>query len=369
MDHRKMLSQRVSGSFGRIYIWSKTNFACARFSLRARKRLKKIGGGYPVNKTEFEAVKNYWKQYGIHPHKYWYKLFADRPKEVDPRYISDTLWYKRILPYYNNMLFIRAYTDKGMLERFLPMARQPHTVLKNIAGIFYDDNNHIITPSEAEEICKKYDCLIFKPSIDSGSGMMIHFYDKKQMDEATIRDYFSMYVSNYVVQEIVRQHPDLAAIHSKSLNTVRVISFLFEGEVHILSAQLRMGAGDARIDNYSAGGIACSIKEDGWLEDEAVTKQYTWTDTHPSGIKFNSIRVPSYDKIIAEIKQYHPLLPHFSIIGWDFAVDESGDPVLIEFNVTPAQNEIGSKKPAFGELTEKVLEDVFVSKGMKNRFS
>ena len=63
------------------------------------------------------------------------------------------------------------------------------------------------------------------------------------------------------------------------------------------------------------------------------------------------------------------MLPHFSIIGWDFAVDAKGNPVLVEFNVTPAQNEIGSKRPSFGDLTDEVLEDVFVTKSMKKRFS
>lgn len=369
MDQRKLFSQFVGGYFGCFYLWSKTSFSCIKFSLRTIKRLRIIGGGYPVSAKEFDEVKKYWKKYGVRPHKYWYKLFADRPRVVDPRYIPDTMWHKRILPYYNNLLFMRAYTDKGMLDRFLPMARLPHTVIKNIAGIYYDDIGHIISSEEAEKICKQYDCLIFKPSIDSGAGLMIHFYDKKGMDDSAIRDYFHMFVSNFVVQEIVSQHPDLAAIHSKSLNTIRVISFLFKGEVHILSAQLRMGAGDARIDNYTAGGIACAIKDDGWLEDEAVTKQYTWTDVHPSGIKFNTIKVPSYDRIIEEIKQYHPMLPHFCIIGWDFAVDASGNPVVVEFNVTPAQNEIGSKSPAFGELTEEVLTDVFITKKLKNRFS
>lgn len=369
MDKRKLLSQFVGGFFGRFYIWSKTSFSCLKFSIRTHKRLKMIGGGYPVSAPEFEEVKKYWKQFGVKPQKYWFKLYADRPGFVDPRYISDTLWHKRILPYYNNLLFMRAYTDKGMLDRFLPMARLPHTVVKNVAGIFYSDDNRIISEEEAVNICMQYDCLIFKPSIDSGAGQMIHFFDRKDMDETTVREYFKMFVSNYVVQEIVRQHADLAAIHSKSLNTVRVISFLFKGEVHILSAQLRMGAGDARIDNYSAGGIACSVKEDGWLEDEAITRQYTWTDQHPSGKKFNTIKVPSYDRILEEIRAYHPLLPHFCIIGWDFAVDESGNPVLVEFNVTPAQNEVGSKQPAFGDLTDEVLEDVFVTRAMKDRFS
>ncbi len=369
MDNGKLFSQKVSSAFGRFYIWCKTGFSCVKFSLRTAKRLRIIGGGYPVSAKEFDIVKQYWKKYGVHPHKYWYKLYADRPKTVDPRYISDTIWHRRILPYYNNLMFMRAYTDKGMLDRFLPMARLPHTVVKNVAGIFYDDGNRIISQKEAESICKGYDCLIFKPSIDSGSGQNIRFYDKKDMDESTVRKYFSLFNSNYVVQEIVSQHPDLAAIHSRSLNTVRVISFLFKREVHILSAQLRMGAEDARIDNYTAGGIACSIKEDGWLENEAVTKKYTWTDIHPSGIRFNTIRVPSYERIIQEIKQYHPLLPHFCIIGWDFAVDKDGNPVVVEFNVTPAQNEIGSKCPAFGDLTEEVLEDVFITRSMKDKFN
>jgi len=184
-----------------------------------------------------------------------------------------------------------------------------------------------------------------------------------------IKQYFAEYKGNFTAQKLVKQHADLNKIHAKSLNTIRVISFHFENEVHILSAQLRMGAGDARIDNYSAGGIACAIKENGYLEDEAITKQYTWTDHHPSGVKFNTIKVPCFDKVVAEIKRLHPMLPYYNIIGWDFAIDENGDPVLIEFNVTPGQNECGSKMPSFGDLTEKVLEDVFITKSLKDKMN
>ena len=369
MSNRKMISQLAGGFFGKMYVWSKTSFMALKLVVRTHKRLRTIGGGYKVSNKEFAKVKKYWKKYGVSPKKYWYSLYGDRTKKVDPRYISDTIWYRNILPYYNNLLFMRAYTDKGMLERFIPMAKMPHTVIKNVGGVFYNGKDRMISRKKAKEICSGYNTLIFKPSIDSGAGQMIHFYDKESMDESVIEDYFRMFASNFVVQEIVKQHPDLARIHKDSLNTVRIISFLFKGEVHILSAQLRMGAGNARIDNYSAGGIACAVKEDGWLEDEAITGQYTWTDHHPSGIPFKDIKVPSYDRIIDEIRRYHPLLPHFSIIGWDFAVDETGEPVLVEFNVTPAQNETGSKKPSFGDLTDEVLEDVFVTKKMKDRFS
>lgn len=369
MNQRKSFSQRAGDRFGQMYVWGKTSFTSLRLSLVARKRLKKIGGGYAITDQEFAEVKKYWKKYGVSPKKYWYRLYADHTHAVDPRYISDTIWFKKILPYFNNLLFMRAYTDKGMLDRLLPQARHARVVVKNMGGTFYTGDDRLITQQEAIDLCAGYDHLIFKPSIDSGAGQMIHFYDKKEMDESTIPKYFKLFFSNFVVQEIVAQHADLARIHGKSLNTIRAISFFYKGKVHILSAQLRMGAGDARIDNYTAGGIACSIKEDGWLVDEALTKQYTWTDRHPSGIPFNTIRVPAYSEIVGEIKRLHPMLPYFNIIGWDFAVDESGTPVLIEFNVTPAQNETGSDRPSFGDMTDEVLEEVFVTRSLAGRFS
>lgn len=44
---------------------------------------------------------------------------------------------------------------------------------------------------------------------------------------------------------------------SHSINTICVLSFIFEGQVHILSAVFRMGAGGSRFDNASAGGLFC----------------------------------------------------------------------------------------------------------------
>lgn len=352
-----------------FYVWCKTTKFCIRAALGIHKRVKVIGGGYRGSREEFQKVKNYWKKYGVRPQEVWYKLYGDQTHVYDPRYIPDTLWFGKILPYYNNLLFMRAYTDKGMLDRFLPDVKQPETVVKNIAGIFYTGDNKVISEKEAIALCQAEECLIFKPSVDSGAGRLIQFYDRDKMDPSVVAQYFDEYKGNYIAQKLVKQHPALNSIHAKSLNTIRAISFHFENEVHILSAQLRMGAGDARIDNYSAGGIACAIKEDGTLVDEAITKQYTWTDRHPSGIPFNTIQVPHYDKVVEAIKRLHPMLPYYNIIGWDFAIDENGEPVLIEFNVTPGQNEIGSRKPSFGDLTERVLDDVFIHKTLSGRMN
>ncbi len=365
MEKRSSLAQMVD----KFYVWCKTTKICLRYSRETKKRVKQIGGGYQGSGKEFQKVVSYWKRYKVKPKKYWYQLYGDTIGEFDPRYISDTIWFGKILPYYNNLLFMRAYTDKGMMDKFLPGVKQPESIIKNIAGTFYTGENCVVSEEEAVKLCAQEPCLIFKPSIDSGCGRLIQFYEQDKMDKKEIIKYFSQYKANYVAQRFVKQHNDLAAIHAKSLNTIRVISFRFHGETHILSAQLRMGADDARIDNYSAGGIACAIKEDGWLADEAITKKYTWTDCHPSGRKFNTIQVPSYRKVLQKTKELHQQLPYYNIIGWDFAVDEEGEPVLIEFNTTPGQNEVGSRMPSFGDLTEQVLEDVFLKHELEGKMN
>ena len=167
------------------------------------------------------------------------------------------------------------------------------------------------------------------------------------------------YRENYIVQEDIKQHEVLASIHSASLNTIRVISFLFQGEVHISSAILRMGVGGSRLDNVSTGGLACPVQLDGQLEKEAMNKDSKWLTHHPGGTKFSEIKIPSYDRVIAAVKKAHKDVPHFRIIGWDFSIAESGEPVFIEYNGAPGMNQV-SCGPLFGDLTEAVLDTILL---------
>ncbi len=325
--------------------------------------IKSVGGGYKGKPGEFRRdVVSYWKKFGVRPSKKWYTLYCNGRDAYEPRFIPDSMWHRDILPYFNNLMMRWAYADKGMYNRLLPDVKKPETVVKNIAGYFYNgDGDQPITREEAVALCEAEDHLIFKPSLNSGGGGGIQFYDKddpKSRSPAELTDQFKV---GFVAQRLVKQHFDLARIHATSLNTVRVMSFRFKGEVHILSVQLRMGGGGARVDNYNAGGCACAVKPDGWLEEKAVTRSGGWTDHHESGVKFKDIRVPNYEGVIETVKRLHKQLPYFNIIGWDFAVGEDGTPIFMEFNVTPTQNQVGGHEPTFGALSDEVFEDVFVT--------
>lgn len=267
------------------------NFEIRTSDVKAR--VKRIGGGYNGADEEFrKTVVRYWRKYGVHPKKVWYDLFCDGMDAYDPRFIPDPVWFHDIVPYFNCTLYSPAYADKGIYNRLLPDVKKPETVAKRTAGHYYNgDGERPVTREEAERLCAREEHLIVKPS-GGTKGAGILFYDRDDKDSLRIPAIFDAMGGGFVAQRLVKQHPDLARLNPNTLNTVRVISFRFKGEVYILSALLRIGGKNARVDNVSAGGFACPVRLDGQLYDKAVNRRSEWVDETPNGIKLSTIRVP-----------------------------------------------------------------------------
>lgn len=336
------------------------------YSQKGKKRLKRMNGGYKCDKEYNEIVLPYWKKYGYKPKKMWYQIFADRDHVVDPRYIPDDLWFGTIVPYFSNPLFRRGGEDKCYHDVWFRDLKRPETLAKNIAGVFYDVDMNVISRNDVVNICmnSKGEFLI-KPSIDSGEGRLISFFEPGKFTKENLEKDIDEMGANYIIQAAATQHPTLAKLNASSLNTIRIVSFFFEGEVHILSSILRIGATDAKVDNIGAGGFACPILENGQLNEMGVNRKAEWISENQHGIKFKDICVPGYQNVIDTIKCEHKKLAHFKLIGWDFAVDENETPVFIEFNSCPGPNQV-TCGPTFGDLTEKVLEELFINRTLEN---
>lgn len=337
--------------------------------LKSRKDVKKyLKMMEPITPELHEQYKNevlpYWKKFNLKPAEYWFRYFSQDGIHTDPRYIPEDMFFGKILPYYSNMFFRRPYEDKCMHNVLFPGVKRPRTIVKNIACVFYTDDLHILSTNDALELCKKESSFIVKPSIDSGAGRLIEFYDENEQSFKDMKKILEKAGRNYIVQEIVKQHPIMASLHHASLNTIRILSFFFEEEIHIISAIVRMGSGDAKIDNVTAGGMQCGVKMDGTLYPKACTKKRNWVTMSPDGAIFAEIKIPAFDKIIDIVKREHVKLPHFRLIGWDFTVSIDEEPILIEYNVCPGANQM-TCGPTFGELTDRVLEDVFIKKSLK----
>lgn len=326
-----------------------------------RKQLGTINGGLNGDMALFRSqVASFWQKYGIKPKKMWYDLYGYKDGQYDPRYIPEDLYWTKIYPAMNRINFRQAYTDKAYYPHLFPELRQPRMILKNSNGCFFDELGNMIDRSHAISILKAEKSFVVKPAIHSGEGVDIYFYDRDQHGIIDYQRLLDEYRSDFVVQEVVKQHHVLSSIHEHSLNTIRVISFLFNQEVHISSAILRMGVGGSRLDNVSSGGLACPIQPDGRLQDKALNRASEWVTEHPGGVRFADVVVPSYDRVLELVRQTHQKLPHFRVIGWDFAIDEDGVPVFIEYNGGPSLNQV-SCGPLFGELTESILDTIFLN--------
>lgn len=359
------MRSRLRKHWDDLYEWVENSYRGYEYRKKARLRFKQMHGGYNCTKEYKEIVIPYWKKYGQKPSILWYKLYSAKSQKVDPRYIPDDMWFEKILPYFSNTQFRRAGEDKCMHGIWFPDAKRPYTVVANVAGVFYDDKYHIITCEEAAKRCVAYKKFLIKPSIDSGEARLIHFYDQENLTVKKMLQEFAEFKANFIAQEIIDQHPILTKLNATSLNTIRIMSFLFEGEVHILSSILRIGGGGARVDNIGAGGYSCAVGLNGMLSKLAVNRRSEWVESNQDGVKFETVKVPGYNEAIEFVKVLHMRLAHFKIIGWDIGISKEGEPVLIEFNSNPGQNQY-SCGPTFGELTEKVLEDVFIKQTLKN---
>ena len=228
-------------------------------------------------------------------------------------------------------------------------------------GYYYYEGKPV-SEKEAIELCQNMDGVIIKPTMEmQGNGVKLLkvINGKTNVNDLTIGELFKQYKRNFLIQERVRQHKDIAALNPTSVNTMRILTYRSGMAVLIIYSVIRIGRSGQVIDNQCAGGISTAITKDGKL-GKAAFGGYTEdnilvTDT---GITLDGYQLPSYDKAIEFVKRLHMKLPYFNIIGWDVSIEDNGDPILIEYNTNP-----GLSQSAFcsgmGENTERIIRELW----------
>ena len=297
------------------------------------------------------------KKVPLYAHEYFYS----RNGIYSKYYVPSTLYLCELLPKANNQNLSPFYSDKNFSELLFPGENVVHSILKNINGYYYYEGEPV-SREEAISRCNNMDEVIIKPSRESkGKGVQLitvkdGITDK---DGKTIAQLFDDYKKNFLIQKRVRQHKDMAALNPSSLNTMRILSYRSGMEVLIIYSVARIGRMGQVIDNQSAGGLCTTISSEGKLGKFSFGKvgsdNIEQTDT---GIRLEGYQLPSYNKAIEFVKRLHYRLPFFDIIGWDVAIEENGEPVLIEFNTKPglSQSAFGS---GMGEYTERIIKELW----------
>ena len=134
-----------------------------------------------------------------------------------------------------------------------------------------------------------------------------------------------------LVEEVIRQHADLAAVCPGTVNTTRVTAFFDGTETHILAMAQKFGRG-AVSDQMTFGGFYTMLDERGRSQGPGYDSHGHVHATHPdSGAVIADFRLPMIDQVIAFVDQVARVVPQVQYVGWDIVVTPDG-PVLVEGN-------------------------------------
>ncbi len=298
--------------------------------LIATKEIKKL------TKAQTEEIHSYYNSYKLgNINTQWHRFYSNCNDNFSAAYLPEHIFYVTLEPELNRGSDFTSLTDKNLLEKIFPNVRQPETVIKNINGCFYS-NGQAIGFETALSLCDIDERLVIKPTLDSGGGKNVSLFISSNGSTGAnqdLKELLTEYGKDFIVQKVVLQHHLLKALNPSSLNTLRIMTFLEDGMVNVLSTIVRIGRKGSYTDNGTTGGISCGIQSNGQFNEKGYQLSGDSFNETDSGIKFKDIHLPFMKKIVSTVVELHKEAPFFKLISWDLAIDQAEQIVLIEYNV------------------------------------
>lgn len=324
-------------------------------------------------KEQQKEFDEYWKKnYGKKISNRWHKLYeaSNGVHRID--YLPEIIYSTKIEPKLNNYTYCSVYADKNLNDLFfnnrIENVRTPDCFLSNNHGHFYDNNRNIISKEKAFDTISNVGKAVIKPTVDSSSGHDVIIVDMREGKDVrsgkSSQDIFEHYKNNFIVQEKIKPCNELSILYPHSINTLRVISYIFEDEIHVAPLSLRIGGNGSEVDNIHAGGVSIAVSNDGVLAKCAYRLGYGDSfecfENHPdTNITFEGYKLSFIDRLINTAKRLHEMTANIGIISWDFTVDNEDNIVVIEANFKGQSvwfPQMLSGESFYGENTEKMLQ-------------
>lgn len=197
---------------------------------------------------------------------------------------------------------------------------------------------------------KQNKVIIFKP-IDGEGGKGIEKYKYINDEESKIVYSSLLFKKQLLVEQCIKQHPDMNKLYNKSVNTLRMFTFYKDGQAYFLQAILKVGNGGV-VDNFSSGGMYTYVDDEGTVYAEAIDQMDNKYYKHPiSNETIVGFKVPMFKEAVGMVKEAAKVVPEMGYIGWDVAISEDG-PVLVEGNCYPGVFQV---KPSLVEKKEGII--------------
>ncbi|MCW2164541.1 Sugar-transfer associated ATP-grasp [Microbacterium hydrothermale] len=168
-----------------------------------------------------------------------------------------------------------------------------------------------------------------EPVGQAGTG--VHRYHAAEVEDWTQFHRGLLERGEILVEEVIRQHDDLAAVCPGTVNTTRVTAFFDGSTTHILAMAQKFGRG-AVSDQMTFGGFYTMLDENGHALGAGYDSHGHVHELHPdSGARIADFQLPMIDEVTAFVDRVARVVPQVQYVGWDIVVGPDG-PVLVEGN-------------------------------------
>ena len=235
----------------------------------------------------------------------------------------------------NNPGFYHIFNDKPtFLKTYQEYIKRDYVNLKECS---YDDYQTFIA---------KHQVFVGKP-IDGQCGYGVEVIDAHGKDIKELYDELKNH-GQFLLEEKIVQDQKMSALYPCAINTIRIVTCLKDGQVHILFSALRIGNKGKVVDNFNNGGMFSVIDEDGVIRKPAIDKDGIVYDVHPyTGTPIVGFEIPHFAEMIELCKKMAYITPENGLTGWDICATDQGIDV-VEGNQLPGYD-IYQSKPHLNE--------------------
>lgn len=212
------------------------------------------------------------------------------------------------------------------------------TIKPNFLNNFKDFINRDFFENGTVDDLKKFlsnnEEFMVKPRDGLGGKGVYKEYGKNIKDVNEFYDYLKN--NNLFIEEYVKQNKEINKLCKESVDTIRIMTFAYNGKSEIVYAAMRIGNGINNVDNFHQGGMGCKIDLDkGILIGDAYDKDLNHFKVHPkSKVKFDGFKIPYWEEAKKLVLDASKVNNNIHMVGWDVAITDDG-PTLIEGNRRP----------------------------------
>ncbi len=290
-------------------------------------------------------------RFGISFQDYWIYSFVEKSLYARQGFVADKLRY-----HYCDILNAPE-VEALMTDKFSCYQAYKEYFKREVLGCYQKNDLEAFVA-----FCKRFSRFIYKP-LAAHSGLGIKIVAAADIDVVKFFEN-SLMLGPFVVEELIEQGAEVAAMHPDCINSFRVVTFVVNGRVDILGVTWRIGVGNADVDNAGAGGIYASVDpQTGIVQTDARNYKGDHYLYHPnSGVAIIGFQLPQWEEAKKFIQKVATHRSGTTLISWDLAYSNKGW-CLVEVNDNGDWSIIQSNKKE-GKKAElySLMAEYFVNK-------